>query len=181
MSCGIRFDYGHFWEDICFKNGPLVNPRWFAAKVAPHYRRVTRLLNDHGVSIVSLDCDGKIDKLIPAWLENGVNTMFPIEVGTWDASIAPWRAQYGRTCAGSAGWTSGCSPGPRGGRRGDRTAAAAGGAGRLHPLPGPPHRAGRQMGERAVLLRAHARDVLNVTSPGIVAMTLIALSRSHTS
>jgi hypothetical protein len=103
LSCGIAFEYGHFWEDICFKNGPLVNPRWFAAKVAPHYRRVTKLLSDHGVSIVSVDCDGKIDKLIPSWLENGVNTMFPIEVGTWEASIEPWRKQYGRGLRGVGG------------------------------------------------------------------------------
>jgi uroporphyrinogen decarboxylase len=64
---------------------------------------VTELLSEHGVNIVSLDCDGKIDKLIPAWLENGVNTMFPIEVGTWEASIAPWRAQYGQTLRGVGG------------------------------------------------------------------------------
>ena len=29
--------------------------------------------------------------------------MFPIEVGTWDASIAPWRAQYGRELRGVGG------------------------------------------------------------------------------
>jgi uroporphyrinogen decarboxylase len=52
---------------------------------------------------VSLDCDGKIDALIPTWLENGVNVMFPIEVGTWEASIAPWRAQYGRAIRGVGG------------------------------------------------------------------------------
>lgn len=103
LRCGIKFDYGHFWEDICFKNGPLVNPRWFAAKVGPHYRRVTRLLDDYGVHCVSLDCDGKIDSLIPTWLENGVNTMFPIEVGTWNASIAPWRARFGCDLRGIGG------------------------------------------------------------------------------
>ncbi len=103
LATGIAFDYGHFWEDICFKNGPLVNPRLFAEKVGRYYRRITQLLNDHGVGIVSLDCDGKIDKLLPIWLENGVNTMFPIEVGTWHASIAPWRAQYGRELRGVGG------------------------------------------------------------------------------
>ena len=103
LATGIAFDYGHFWEDICFKNGPLVNPRLFAAKVGPHYRRITRLLSDHGVGIVSLDCDGMIDKLLPIWLENGVNTMFPIEVGTWHANIAPWRAQYGLALRGVGG------------------------------------------------------------------------------
>jgi hypothetical protein len=103
LATGIAFDYGHFWEDICFKNGPLVNPRVFAKMVGPHYRRITRLLNDHGVGIVSLDCDGMIDKLLPIWLENGVNTMFPIEVGTWNASIAPWRAKFGRELRGVGG------------------------------------------------------------------------------
>jgi uroporphyrinogen decarboxylase len=97
------FDFGHFWEDICFRSGPLINPGVFAAKVGPHYRRITRLLNDHGIDIVSLDCDGKIDALVPIWLENGVNTMFPIEVGTWGATIAPWREQYGRELRGVGG------------------------------------------------------------------------------
>ena len=100
---GAKFDYAHFWEDICFKNGPLIAPAVFYAKVAPHYRRITDLLLKHGVDIVSVDCDGKIDALIPAWLDHGVNTMFPIEVGTWDASIKPWRAQYGRALRGVGG------------------------------------------------------------------------------
>ncbi|MBN1370609.1 MAG: hypothetical protein JW987_01515 [Anaerolineaceae bacterium] len=98
-----RFDYGHMWEDICFKNGPLVSPRFFAEKIGPHYRRITDLLREHGISIVSLDCDGKIDKLAPIWIENGVNTMFPIEVGTWNANIAPWRAAFGRELRGVGG------------------------------------------------------------------------------
>lgn len=97
------FDYGHMWEDICFKNGPLVSPRFFAQKIGPHYRRITDLLHDHGIRIVSLDCDGKIDRLIPTWVENGVNTMFPIEVGTWNANITPWRELYGDELRGVGG------------------------------------------------------------------------------
>jgi len=97
------FDFGHFWEDICFKSGPLINPAVFDKYVGPHYKRITDLLRAHGIGLVSLDCDGKIDALIPTWLHNGVNTMFPIEVGTWDASIAPWREQYGRDLRGVGG------------------------------------------------------------------------------
>jgi hypothetical protein len=97
------FDFGHLWEDICFKSGPLINPRVFREKVGPRYRRITDLLNRHGIHIVSLDCDGKIDALVPIWLENGVNTMFPIEVGTWNASIKPWREKYGRELRGVGG------------------------------------------------------------------------------
>ena len=97
------FDFGHFWEDISFKSGPLVNPRFFREKVGPHYRRITELFDSYGIDIVSLDSDGKIDKLIPIWLENGVNTMFPIEVGTWGSSIGPWRERYGRKLRGVGG------------------------------------------------------------------------------
>lgn len=103
LETGIHFDFAHFWEDICYKAGPLVNPRMFAAKFGPKYRRITGLLKSYGVEFVSLDCDGKIDALLPIWLENGVNIMFPIEVGTWQASIQPWREKYGRALRGVGG------------------------------------------------------------------------------
>ncbi len=103
LDSGAKFDFAHFWEDICFKNGPLIIPSVFDEKVGPHYRRVTQLVNSYGINIVSLDCDGCIDALIPTWLDNGVNTMFPIEVGTWNASIAPWREQYGNEIRGVGG------------------------------------------------------------------------------
>lgn len=103
LASGAQFDFAHFWEDICYRSGPLVNPKLFREKVAPHYRRITDLLRQHGITIVSVDCDGKIDKLVPIWLEHGVNTMFPIEVGTWGASISPWRQQYGKALLGVGG------------------------------------------------------------------------------
>jgi len=103
LASGQHFDYAHFWEDICFKNGPLVNPAMFAEKIGPHYKRITDELNRHGIHIVSLDCDGLIDDLLPTWLANGVNTMFPIEVGTWNANIKPWREKYGKEIRGVGG------------------------------------------------------------------------------
>ncbi len=103
LEQGGRFDFGHFWEDICFKNGPLVIPSVFDSLVGPHYSRITDVLGQYGITIVSLDCDGCIDALIPTWLNNGVNTMFPIEVGTWNANIAPWREQYGKELRGVGG------------------------------------------------------------------------------
>lgn len=103
LESGAKFDFAHFWEDICFRSGPLINPRVFREKVGPQYRRITELVNRYGLNIVSVDCDGLIDDLIPIWIENGVNTMFPIEVGTWNASIAPWRERYGRELRGVGG------------------------------------------------------------------------------
>jgi hypothetical protein len=99
----LSLDFGHFWEDICFKNGPLINPAVFARKIGPWYGRITSLLAARGIGIVSLDCDGWIDSLVPIWLEHGVNAMFPIEVGTWGGSIGPWRKKYGRAILGIGG------------------------------------------------------------------------------
>ncbi len=103
LSQGARFYMAHFWEDICFKNGPLVIPEVFSKIVGPQYYRITALLRQYGINIVAVDCDGLIDALIPTWLDNGVNTMFPIEVGTWHASIADWRGKYGKTLRGVGG------------------------------------------------------------------------------
>ena len=103
LLTGAKFDYAHYWEDICFKHGPLVVPSVFDELAGPWYRKITDLVSGCGIDIISLDCDGMIDALIPTWLENGVNTMFPIEVGTWGGSIGPWREKYGREIRGVGG------------------------------------------------------------------------------
>jgi len=103
LESRARFDFAHFWEDISFKSGPLINPRVFRAKVGPHYKRITDLIHSCDIDIISLDSDGRIDELIPVWFDNGVNTMFPIEVGTWGANIKPWRERYGRELRGVGG------------------------------------------------------------------------------
>lgn len=103
LEYGAKFDFGHFWEDICCKSGPLVIPSVFHQKVGPFYRSITDVLHSYGINIISVDCDGVIDSMIPTWFEAGVNTMFPIEVGTWGANIKPWRQKYGKELRGVGG------------------------------------------------------------------------------
>jgi uroporphyrinogen decarboxylase len=43
-----------------------------------------------------MDSDGKIDDLIPLFLDVGVNCLFPIEVGTWGADPIRYRKQFGK-------------------------------------------------------------------------------------
>lgn len=97
------FDFIHFWEDICYREGPLINPKYFYKHVGPYYKKITDLAREHGINICTVDCDGKIDKLIPTWLDNGVNTMFPIEIGVWNADFSIWRKQFGRELRGVGG------------------------------------------------------------------------------
>jgi uroporphyrinogen decarboxylase len=88
-ACGM-------WEDMCYNAGPLLSPSLFKKYLVPHYERITSQLRQHGCQVVWVDCDGKIDELLPMWFEAGVNTMFPIEVGTWGADPIAFRRQYGK-------------------------------------------------------------------------------------
>jgi uroporphyrinogen decarboxylase len=95
LATGIQFDACGMWEDMCYRSGPLLSPRHFKQFLQPHYRRITDLLHRYGVDVVWVDCDGKIDALLPLWLEAGVNCMFPVEIGVWGADPRQFRREYG--------------------------------------------------------------------------------------
>jgi uroporphyrinogen decarboxylase len=103
LALGLPFDFAHSWEDICFKNGPLLSPKLFDELTAKHYKKRNELCHAHGIDIISLDCDGVAEKLIPTWLENGVNVLFPIEVGTWGDQFEAARRTYGERLLGVGG------------------------------------------------------------------------------
>ncbi|MBQ7720394.1 MAG: hypothetical protein IJT56_07390, partial [Clostridia bacterium] len=103
LETGAKFDFAHYWEDICFKNGPLLAPDIFEELTAKHYKKRNDLCHEYGIDIISLDCDGVIGKLIPTWYENGVNTMFPIEVGVWGDQFEAARNEFGPGLHGVGG------------------------------------------------------------------------------
>jgi len=76
----VDLDFAAFWEDMAFRSGPMISPSMFEEFLVPRYRRITSFLNEHGIDIVYVDCDGNINAIAGLWLEAGVNTMFPIEV-----------------------------------------------------------------------------------------------------
>jgi len=96
LETGIQFDWASMWEDMAYRAGPLLSPKVFKRVLVPNYKRITSLLKKYGVDVVVVDCDGDMSRLAPLWLEGGVNTMFPIEVGTWGADPVAYRQQYGK-------------------------------------------------------------------------------------
>ena len=103
LETGAKFDFAHYWEDICFKNGPLLSPKKFDELCAKHYKKRNDLIHSYGIDIISLDCDGVTEQLLPTWFENGVNTMFPIEVGVWGDQFEPARKKFGKEMRGVGG------------------------------------------------------------------------------
>jgi hypothetical protein len=74
------FDFASGWEDICFKNGPIVSVDFFKNVVMPRYKRISKKLRDAGIDIWYTDCDGDVRPLLPYFLEGGINCLFPFEV-----------------------------------------------------------------------------------------------------
>jgi hypothetical protein len=76
----MDFDYASGWEDICFKNGPIVSVDFFNNVVVPRYKRIGKKLYAAGIDLWYTDCDGDVRPILPGLLEGGINCLFPFEV-----------------------------------------------------------------------------------------------------
>lgn len=76
----FEFDYASGWEDICYKAGPIVSPKFFRRVVMPRYQRISQRLRQAGIDVWYTDCDGDVRPLLPAMMEGGINCLFPFEV-----------------------------------------------------------------------------------------------------
>ncbi|GMQ63806.1 hypothetical protein [Vallitalea maricola] len=74
------FDFASGWEDICFKNGPIVSVPFFRDIVMPRYKRIKKKLMKYGIDLWYTDCDGDVRPILPYLLEGGINCLFPFEV-----------------------------------------------------------------------------------------------------
>ena len=78
----LDIDIAMFWEDMCFKTGPLISPALFREFMLEPYQRVTRFLCENGVKLSFVDCDGNIEQLVDLWLEGGVRGFYPLEAAS---------------------------------------------------------------------------------------------------
>ena len=74
------FDFASGWEDICFKNGPIVSVPFFRDVVMPRYKRINSKLKAYGIDLWYTDCDGDVRPILPLMMEGGINCLFPFEV-----------------------------------------------------------------------------------------------------
>jgi uroporphyrinogen-III decarboxylase len=91
----VDIDFAMFWEDMCYKAGPLLSPGMFRRFMLPNYQKVTSFLVEHGVDLSWVDCDGNIEALLPLWIEGGVRGFYPLEVAS-GMDAAGLRRRYGR-------------------------------------------------------------------------------------
>lgn len=76
----IEIDYILIWEDMAFKNGPLVSPDVFRKFIIPYYKKLINCMKEFGVKHFFVDTDGNFEALIPLFIEGGVTGFYPFEV-----------------------------------------------------------------------------------------------------
>lgn len=96
FDADVQIDACYLWEDMCFNAGPLISPEHVRRFMLPHYRRITEFCRGHSVDIICLDTDGRIDHLVPIFLEAGINVLYPIEIGTTGSDPVELRRRFGR-------------------------------------------------------------------------------------
>ena len=75
----VDVDAVEFFEDMCYKVGPLISPRMFREFILPAYKKVTACLRERGVKVLIVDTDGNCWRLLPLFVEGGVTTMSPMQ------------------------------------------------------------------------------------------------------
>ena len=80
VTAAVPLDRLFIWEDMCYKNGPLISPNMFRSLLLEYYSSVIETAAASGIQIIDVDSDGNIDELLPLWLDAGVNMLHPFEV-----------------------------------------------------------------------------------------------------
>lgn len=90
-----RIDFVTIWEDMAYKHGPHISPRFFRDFMLPNYKKVTGFIRRHGIDIIMVDTDGNHEAITPLFLEGGVNCLYPLEVAAGMDAVA-LRKTYGK-------------------------------------------------------------------------------------
>ena len=76
----VKFDFVFVWEDMSYKNGPLISPALVREFMLPYYRELVGFFRSFGDYRFLLDSDGDVNALIPLFMEAGIDGMLPFEV-----------------------------------------------------------------------------------------------------
>lgn len=94
VCADVRVDGVFIWEDMAYKGAPLIGPEMFRKFMLEPTRRVCQAARRHGIPCIHCDSDGDITKLMPLWIEAGVNSFEPFEVAA-GMDVNRVRSQFG--------------------------------------------------------------------------------------
>jgi hypothetical protein len=94
VSSRVQIDQLQTGEDLAGKSGPLAGPAQMREFIVPYYRRIWDLLSSRGARLFSVDSDGNLNTILSAFVEGGVNLLYPMEPAA-GMDIVKVREQFG--------------------------------------------------------------------------------------
>ena len=82
-------------EDMAGKSGPLIGPAMVSEYLKPYYRRIWDCAQAYGARLFSQDSDGNMNAVIDAFIDCGVNCLYPFEPAA-GMDMVEARKKYGK-------------------------------------------------------------------------------------
>ena len=77
----VDFDYVFIWEDMAYKTGSLISPKFFREFMFPYLKDfIGYVRKKHHLDLFMVDSDGNNISLFPLFTEAGVNVFMPCEI-----------------------------------------------------------------------------------------------------
>ena len=94
----VNFDQLSVHEDMAGRAGPLLGPKQVEEFIAPYYRRCWDAAQERGARLFKQDSDGDIRPILPAFVDAGINLIYPCEPAA-GMDIVQLRQEYGNRLA----------------------------------------------------------------------------------
>jgi uroporphyrinogen-III decarboxylase len=98
ISEKLRIDQLMVHEDFAGKSGPMVGPNQIREQFQPYYRKVWDMVRSRGARVFEQDTDGNVNPVIPALLDCGLSSIYPMEPAA-GMDIVEVRRTYGTRLA----------------------------------------------------------------------------------
>ena len=73
-------DFIQIWEDMAYKVGPMVPPKFMDEHMVPRYQEIVSAFKKGGAEIVMMNCDGNLDFIIPVIQKSNIDGVYPCEI-----------------------------------------------------------------------------------------------------
>jgi uroporphyrinogen decarboxylase len=94
----VTLDCVRISEDMAYKEHSMISPAMARRFLQPAYDQWAAAIRASGCELIDMDSDGRIDELIPIWIDSGINVCDPIEVAAGN-DLRAFRARFGRAMA----------------------------------------------------------------------------------
>ena len=79
LSAGA-LDFVQIWEDMSYKTASMISPKLVRQYMLPAYEDMVGYLRAGGVKLIMVDSDGRVEDLVPIFLEAGIDGTHPCEI-----------------------------------------------------------------------------------------------------